>query len=211
MSLFNNARNVSRERIIGISLVDILIQIVFVLFIALIAGYEDPENRLRKSEFEEAGRELCDTGPSGRDSIKKCVEDFQKLKEVNGKADTENGKLIVCMPTSDRMHTNYAFKYTIVKRDSLKIDKATIYFDGFTKEYFDYLNEHKMEKSLKSANAIKLGSVISVSKLEENFGFIREVDCYHEALADINVGEERRKHAAPVIATVTKVLKKLAN
>lgn len=201
----------SRERIIGISLVDILIQIVFVLFIALIAGYEDPENRLRKSEFEEAGRELCDTGPSGRDSIKKCVEDFQKLEEVNGKADTENGKLVACMPKSDRMHTNYAFKYTIVKRDSLKIDKATIYFDGFTKEYFDYLNEHKMEKSLKSANAIKPGSVISVSELEENFGFIREADCYHEALSINNDGEDSRKLATPVRDRVNQVIKKLAN
>ena len=200
----------SRERIIGISLVDILIQVVFVLFIALIAGYEDPEIRLRNSKFEDAGRELCQTGPSGRDSIKKCVEDYAKLKEVNGKADTENGKLIACMPRSDRMHTNYAFKYTIVKRDSPKIE-ATIYFDGFTKEYFDYLNEHKMEESLKSANAIKPGSVISVSELEENFGFIREVDCYHEALSNPNDGEESRKLAGPVITAVTKVLKELAN
>ena len=54
----------SRERIIGISLVDILIQVVFVLFIALIAGYEDPEIMLRNSKFEDAGRELCQTGPS---------------------------------------------------------------------------------------------------------------------------------------------------
>lgn len=200
----------SRERIIGISLVDILIQIVFVLFIALIAGYEDPEIRLLKSEFEYAGRELCQTGPSGRDSIKKCVEDYAKLKEVNGKADNENGKLVACMPQSDGIHTNLAFNYTIVKRDSPEIDKAKIYFDGFTKDYLDYLNEHKMEKSLKSAHAIKRG-IISVLELEENFGFIREADCYHEARSINNDGEDSRKLAAPVRDRVNQVIKKLAN
>lgn len=196
----------SRERIIGISLVDILIQVVFVLFIALIAGYEDPEIRLRNSKFEDAGRELCQTGPSGRDSIKKCVEDYAKLKAVNGKADNENGKLVACMPQSDGKSTHPAFKYTVAKRDSLKIDKAKIYFHGFTKDYLDYLNEHKMERSRKLADAIKEG-FISVSELEKNFGFIREADCYHEAQSIHNDVEDSQKLANPVKGRVNKVIR----
>ena len=36
-------RRVSQERVIGISFVDILIQAVFVLLVALLVGYVDPE------------------------------------------------------------------------------------------------------------------------------------------------------------------------
>ena len=51
-------RKVSRERMIGFSLVDILIQALFVLFIALTIGYVDPEDREKTEIYERVGRDL---------------------------------------------------------------------------------------------------------------------------------------------------------
>jgi hypothetical protein len=51
-------RRVSQERVMGISFVDILIQAVFVLLVALMVGYIDPaEQKIEK--YHAAGLDLC--------------------------------------------------------------------------------------------------------------------------------------------------------
>ena len=48
-----DTRGVSRERIIGISFVDILIQAVFLLLLILLVGYVDPIESLKIKEYED--------------------------------------------------------------------------------------------------------------------------------------------------------------
>ena len=45
--MLKNQKAVSRERVVGISFVDILIQAVFILFLAVTIGYTDPMKLLK--------------------------------------------------------------------------------------------------------------------------------------------------------------------
>jgi hypothetical protein len=67
-----DTRGVSRERIIGISFVDILIQAVFLLLLILIVGYVDPIESLKIKEYEDIGKDLC--VKLNKDSPKACRE-----------------------------------------------------------------------------------------------------------------------------------------
>ena len=70
--MLKNQKAVSRERVIGISFVDILIQAVFILFLALTVGYTDPMNLFKIKEYEQAGRDLCNK--VNKDSVTECRE-----------------------------------------------------------------------------------------------------------------------------------------
>lgn len=72
-------RGVSRERVIGISFVDILIQAVFLLLLILMVGYVDPIEQLlyekvdpAKNEFNGIGKDLC--VKLDKDSPRACRE-----------------------------------------------------------------------------------------------------------------------------------------
>ena len=66
-----DTRGVSRERIIGISFADILIQTVFLLLLILIVGYVDPIERLKIKEYEDKRNELLIIDPKLR-KIRNC-------------------------------------------------------------------------------------------------------------------------------------------
>ena len=74
-----NNRRVSQERVLGISFVDILIQAVFVLLVALMVGYVDPVERLQLKDYAEAGKDLCHK--LNKDSPGACRE-YVEGKEI---------------------------------------------------------------------------------------------------------------------------------
>jgi hypothetical protein len=95
--MLKNQKAISRERVIGISFVDILIQAVFILFLAVTIGYVDPTKLLKIKEYEQVGRDLCNK--VNKDSVKECREIVDPIidKEVN------KGMLALCMkPLNDR-------------------------------------------------------------------------------------------------------------
>ena len=75
-----NSRRVSQERVMGISFVDILIQAVFVLLIALMAGYIDPLERIKIEQYEQVGKDLCTK--LNKDNPIAC-RDYVQGKQVN--------------------------------------------------------------------------------------------------------------------------------
>ncbi|QQS16451.1 MAG: hypothetical protein IPK86_03235 [Neisseriales bacterium] len=86
-------REVSRERLIGISFIDILIQAIFVLFLALGVGYMDP---IEREEAEEAKRKLHDICHRfNKDSTKPCYDYLIQIatKEAKG----QKGSLHLCI------------------------------------------------------------------------------------------------------------------
>lgn len=173
MRALSNERKVSRERIIGLSLVDILLQAVFLLFVALVIGYEDPQIRLLQSEYQIAGRDLCQKDGPGRDSVTKCVEDLKRAKEFRNKHSGANAaNLFACMP-KDKTSTKPAASFSLLTSSSFR-------FNEFTSDYYAYLTERSDTQRLAAAKSVRPGTVLSSAEIEKVFYFVREAECYHD-------------------------------
>jgi hypothetical protein len=197
MRLFSNRKSVSRERIIGISLADILLQAVFLLFIALIIGYEDPQNLILIKEYQEFGKDLCtkkntDSLTQCKEQVikddqyaevgrklctgklqdsEKCIKHYLDAVEANNKS---KGNLVACMHISTTLDETYpAAVFKIYSKD-------VIQFIKFTQEYKNYLTEHNDQTRLDKVNAISENYKFSPDAIESTFGFIRQDDCFHK-------------------------------
>lgn len=201
-SMFDQ-RRVSQERVIGISFVDILIQAVFVLLVALFVGYVDPEIQVtigENSKYGEVGKDLCHK--LNKDSIEACREYVQdKQLVVEDKSQDEFNSLgrDICLsfgassPEECRKITDKElarlrpclkpvneFSVPATLTFSIKSPRE-IEFLGFSSAFFMKLEEadHK-EKLLRASELERLkGTTFSPTEVQSSFDFIRESTCYH--------------------------------
>jgi hypothetical protein len=193
-------RRVSQERVMGISFVDILIQAVFVLLVALMAGYIDPADRLKIKEWEEAGKDLC-VKKLNRDSPEACRE-YVKDQQIGvtgpfdgigadvckrlGAATTaecfaaidskfEKGSQLPCLKAPSQNTTQSSMIWEVRSPDE-------IVFIGFTSQYMDYLRERADLQRLAQSQPIQeqVPKQFKLSEIESTFGFIREAGCFHD-------------------------------
>lgn len=163
--MLSNQKAVSRERVIGISFIDILIQAIFLLFVALTIGYEDPVIIANIREYESFGKDLCNKINKG--SLNECKEVIEPI------IDKEKGKssLAFCLkPLSDDRPTMSA--RTVV------ISPTEVKFLGFTPEYFSYLEKNNDTERLNIAKRISPG-IYDINSIINTFGFMREKNCSH--------------------------------
>lgn len=191
-------KKVSRERVIGISFADILIQAVFVLLLALIVGYVDPVEKLQIKEFEEVGKDLCKK--LNKDSIEACRE-FIKINEIGVTTNTKFNQVgsDVCakLNISDPIKCSSELEELLGKnnlRPCIKSNSKTsitpsiywiihapddIEFDGFSSEYLQYVQDD-LDRSQKSLEMNKIaGKHFRANEIKEKFDFVRESTCFH--------------------------------
>lgn len=162
--MFTNQKSVSRERLIGISFVDILIQAVFLLFIALTVGYQDPVVIERIREYEAFGKDICNK--ANKNSVKECREVIEPV------VDKAIGKgLSLCIPPKSGERSILSARFIVVSPSEIR-------FIEFTKEFYEYLEEKKYLDKLSRAKSINSG-VYPVNNVESIFGFIKEEKCIH--------------------------------
>jgi hypothetical protein len=195
-----DTRGVSRERIIGISFVDILIQTVFLLLLILIVGYVDPIESLKIKEYEDIGKDLCvklnkdspkacreyvetaNLGPVGKNEFGKLGADVCKklgkntVKECTDALDKVYS-LWPCIESKDGVRSPWIAKWEI---NSL----TTAKFLGFSDEYFKHLNAKEDTRRMALAKDLESyrGAQMSPSDIETKFAFVREKSCFHEVV-----------------------------
>jgi len=183
----------------GISFVDILIQAVFVLLIALMAGYIDPAQMEKIEKYAAAGLDLC--VKLNKDSPEACreyVKDQQiglsdefdgigtdvckrlgatTLAECQAALDSkfEKGSQLPCLKAPSQNSYQPSTQWEIRSPDE-------IVFKKFFPQYKDYLRERG--DSARLAQVQRLEEQVSRSftpnEIKSAFGFIREPACFHE-------------------------------
>lgn len=198
-----NQKKVSQERVIGISFVDILIQAVFVLLLALMVGYMDPIQKLnleKLSEYGQVGKDLCHK--LNKDSVAACREiigsvvqvdpndvgkkDFgedicKRLKakdlddcKVKAKKILSNQSLFPCLESESRNAIPFSTKWELVSLEEIT-------FKGFTQDYKNYIIKNNDVKKIATVSEFeKIGDrKYKLENIESSFGFIREAGCFH--------------------------------
>lgn len=157
-----------RDRVVFVSLVDILLQLLFVLLIVILYVFNDYQRILVINQNNEA-------------SSKKLTASEEKLKELEKKVliqkkqidEFNAGNLIACIPAS-----------TTSEKVSLLFNansQNTLVFAGFSPDYLTYLKEKEDSARQQQAAKIKSGTVFPIESIESNFGFVRQSNCYHVA------------------------------
>jgi biopolymer transport protein ExbD len=156
-----------RDKVVFISLIDILLQLVFVLLIVVIFLYKEYESLIvTYADLKKASSEK-----SQCENQKKQLESQKNQCELILN-DLRKQYLQACM-TRSKTSPIAAVKFKALTTNS-------VIFLEFTDEYFNYISEKREEIKLSKAKEMKSGSIIELKDIEKYFGFIRESDCYHE-------------------------------
>jgi hypothetical protein len=169
--MFRDKKAVSRERLIGISFVDILIQAVFLLLVALMVGYRDPsDTEVVKGPFAGIGYDACMklgkyNEAECRPVVENAVANFMKESEAS---------LSLCIQPKVMNRPISSVSFVV-------LSPTRVRFKGFRSEYFQYLKGKGQSYSsrLKLAEKIEPGMVLELSEVIPVFGFLRESSCYH--------------------------------
>lgn len=190
--MFNNQKAVSRERLIGISFVDILIQAVFLLFIALTVGYQDPVVIERIREYEAFGKDICNK--ANKNSVKECREVIDPI------VDKEIGRgLSLCIPPKSGERSILSARFSVISPTEIR-------FVEFTKEFYKYLEEKGYLEKLSRAKSINSG-VYTVNNVESTFGFIKEEKCIHSVTIRKWEGAWRESDLTPAFNALSNLQK----
>ena len=177
--MLKDQKAVSRERLIGISFVDILIQAVFILFLALTVGYTDPVNLFKIKEYEQVGRDLCNK--INKDSVRECREVIDPIidKELN------KGMLALCIKpeSNDR---------SVITARFIATSPTEVKFLGFSPQYFSYLEKKGDTERLIKAKTV-LPGIYGINSIDQNFSFLMEPKCTHTIFRDWEGTWERRQ------------------
>jgi hypothetical protein len=195
-----DGKNVSRERVIGISFVDILIQAVFVLLLALIVGYVDPVEKLQIKEYEEVGKDLCKK--LNKDSVEACREFIQKneigtVEEAKfNKVGSETCKKLgandpeKCQQELDEALGNNSLRPCLKFNSKIQIPPSLswaingpddIVFLGFSSEYFSHIKKDQ-DRYDQAILVEKLrGSHFAAKDIVRTFSFTQESSCFHSS------------------------------
>jgi hypothetical protein len=147
--MITNHKAVSRERVIGISFVDILIQAVFLLFIALTIGYVDPIQRLRVKEFEQVGKDLCTR--VNKDDPRECRQLIEPVVE----REFGKGKLALCLRVDGKNRSVTSARFVVVSPTEAR-------FIEFTSAYLQYLEEKGDNVRLDLARSVKNNTLFDI-------------------------------------------------
>jgi len=164
--MITNRKAVSRERLIGISFVDILIQAVFILFLALTVGYTDPVNLMMIKEYAVAGKDLCTK--INKDSVKECKE---VIEATIDKEATKKGDLMLCLNPQSKTNAALSARFIVLNPKEVR-------FVEFTPQYINYLEKKGDTERLAKIKSIKPG-IYATNAIVPTFGFIRESSCFH--------------------------------
>jgi len=187
--MLKNQKAVSRERVVGISFVDILIQAVFILFLAVTIGYTDPMKLLKIKEYEQVGRDLCNK--VNKDSVKECKEVVYPIidKELN------KGMLALCIkPSNDR---------PVITARFIVISPSEAKFLGFTPQYFSYLEKKGDSDRLLKAKLLSPGTY-KIGSIYQSFNFLMEPKCIHNISRDWE-GTLNRQEIDEIYLTISKL------
>jgi len=165
-----------RDKVVFISLIDILLQLTFVLLIVILFIYKDNESMIFTiSSLQEASK----------DSSSCTAEKDQCKAEL---LDLKKQYLQACIPASK------TFAAPSVK--FMAQSTSTVIFQEFTVNYYKYLSEKGDKVREVKARSIKSGTQVNLDDIESMFAFIREGDCFHEfsvaSIATINSVEGDR-------------------
>jgi len=163
--MFSHEKNTSRERLMGISFIDILIQAIFLLFLGMTVGYMDPTDK----EYTQLGKDMCIR--INKDSVKACRDNLEK---GIGYLKKEGFFIPPCIEQNDGSHTILSARFKVHSPNSIR-------FEGFTADYKKYLAKKGMLEKLKKANTINLG-LYSVDSIRHTFGFMKEKSCRHQII-----------------------------
>ena len=204
--MFDN-RKVSQERVIGISFVDILIQALFVLLVALLVGYMDPTERsalVVEGAFGGVGKDLC--AKLNKDSLEACRE-YIKDKEFGIKNPTQAGYGAIgedicqsfgastpeeCDKVIDRQLAplrpclNPVSEFVLQETVSFSVKSPSeIVFLGFSKAFIAKLSDSKQAATLSRVIELEQskGTTYTPREVELTFDFIREKNCFHSVIA----------------------------
>ena len=149
-----------RDRVVFISLVDILLQLSFVLLIVILFVFK--EHDALYVQYENLKKNTMDAS--------QCIaEKNQCQKELS---DIKKQYLQACISLSK---TNAA---TSVKFSAQSTN--AVIFQEFTPDYYKYLASRGDSIREQKARQIPQNTVIELGNIERTFAFIREADCYHE-------------------------------
>jgi hypothetical protein len=149
-----------RDRVVFISLVDILLQLSFVLLIVILFVFKEHETLF--VQYENLKKNTMDSS--------QCIaEKDQCQKELS---DIKKQYLQACI-TLSKTAPAASVKFSAYSTN-------TVIFQGFTPEYFKYLAGKNDSFREQRAKVLKANSMINLSDIESTFGFIREGDCYHD-------------------------------
>lgn len=195
---------------IGISFVDILIQAVFVLLIALIVGYVDPLVRIEMeqgSEYGQIGKDLCHK--LDKDSLQACREHIEgkkvsvdsssktrysgigedfcrsigaaNLEECRQRAIKELARLSPCLKPINEFQIASSLSFSLQSPSQLE-------FRGFSPRFLRRLEIENDLNRLQKARDITVKAIFEPGQINAVFGFIREKNCFHR----INVNRPGR-------------------
>ncbi len=191
-------KKVSRERVIGISFVDILIQAIFVLMIAFVIGYVDPVKKLQLKEFYDAGKDLCkkhnkDSMLSCREFLKEAVVIGKNEGKYSGVGEDVCKKIGIEDPNKCKVKVDEIVGANNL-RPCLKFTSKTnippstywsifgpndIVFERFSDEYLTYVtNDSVRAKAVAGLKELQ-GKHFTTGQVIEQFSFIREESCFH--------------------------------
>lgn len=192
--MLKNQKAVSRERVIGISFVDILIQAVFILFLAVTIGYTDPMNLFKIKEYEQVGRDLCNK--VNKDSVKECREVIDPIvdKELN------KGMLALCIKPESSDRSAVTARFIITSPTEAR-------FLGFTPQYMNYLEKKGDIDRYQKAKLLSPG-IYKIGSIDQNFSFLMEPKCIHTISSDFE-GTLNRQEIDEIRKTILRLNSKL--
>ncbi len=142
-----------RDKVVFISLVDILYQLIFVLLIVVLSVYKDFSTLVTQVG-----------------NIDKTILEANQCKAQLNECRKQN--LQACLPAS---------KTSTVRSIIFEANSSTsLVFVGFSLDYYKYLESNGDKAREKLARSFQPGVVMSVNDLEKNFSFVREDDCFHD-------------------------------
>lgn len=144
---------VRRDKVVFISLVDILYQLIFVLLIVVLSVYKDFSTLVTQVG-----------------SMDKTILEANQCKNQLNECRKQN--LQACIPAS---------KTSTVRSVIFEASASgSIVFKSFSDDYYRYLTNKDDRFREQAARSIKPGVVMSVDDVEKKFSFIRESDCFHD-------------------------------
>jgi hypothetical protein len=179
MSYSFSRKEVSRERVVGLTLIDIFIQLIFLLLGLLLYIYQDDYSSEKWEEFSRNGKSVY--GSSFSESWEKMPNDVKDLREklntvqkgANSQAQSVTGAFApgkqACL---DKAKREPSAKFLL--------SKEGIHFIEFSAKFKSYLKDSFPEKlSLAHSIESKSNKLFDVDGLRRDFAFIKDSDCQH--------------------------------
>jgi hypothetical protein len=177
-----NRKEVSRERVMGLTLIDVFLQFIFMLLGLLLYIYVDDFDREKWDKFARDGKSIYGAEfsviwpdfPLKFNAINKQVQGMRTENEKARIIIAANGpgKEACLEPKADPPYSAH-FSYT----------RTGIKFNGFTNEFINYINNSSKDPSLK-ASIINLngkkGTVFNLIEFDKTFKVISETSCQHK-------------------------------